>query len=174
MRINILIYTLFFIFLGCEKDDICDESENTTPLLTIEFYDRVNTSVLKNAQDLRIQAIDKDEPINFNPDLLGTPTTTITNNKISIPLKSFEEQTTYRFIFNANNEDISNEDILTFNYTTQDIFMSRGCGFKTVYRNLQPVLLTNPQGDNVFWIDQILLTNINVTNTNDVHIKIYF
>lgn len=175
MNLNKLLFVaLFFVFTACEKDDICDDITNTTPMLTIEFYDLVNTSVLKNVQNLTVQAINQDQPVNFNPNPFQTPQTIVTTNKISIPLQSFEEQTTFRFIFNANNEDLINEDILTFNYTTQDVFVSRGCGFKTVYNNLQPILLTNPVGDNIFWIDQILINNINITNTQDIHVKIFF
>lgn len=174
-------FKIFFFFIAlvwlttnCEKDDICDPATETTPMLTIEFYDAVETTILKNVQNLTVQEINSEERLNFNSDLLGTPQYTITTNKISIPLKSLELQTTYRLIFNANNEDIKNEDIVQFNYQKQDIYLNRACGFKTVYQNLTQPVVTNPNNDNLFWINQIQVTNNQINSSKDVHVKIYF
>jgi hypothetical protein len=174
IKIFFLAFAFVLVTTNCEKDDICDPATETTPMLTIEFYDAVETTILKNVQNLTVQEIDSNERLNFNKDLLGTPQYTITANKISIPLKTLELQTTYRLIFNANNNDIKNEDIVQFNYQTQNIYLNRACGFKTIYQNLTQPIVSNPNNDNLFWINQMQVTNNQINSSKDVHVKIYF
>ena len=54
MKKIIGLLTLIFLFGGCEKDDICDPTTATTPLLVIEFYDYSQPSLTKNVVNLKV------------------------------------------------------------------------------------------------------------------------
>ena len=66
-----------------------------------------------------------------------------------------------------------NIDVITFNYQRVDKYVSRACGFKTLfYLNVtNPVVLT---ADGSNWIQNIVVTQPNIENENEVHVKIYF
>ena len=160
-KIVSLILLVFFTFSSCEKDDICDDNTSTTPRLVIQFYDYTNQTELKNVTNLKVIGEGLTEGIVFNGN----------GNTVSIPLKTTENSTTYRFIF-----DPSNEDKITFNYTRENLFVSRACGFKTIF-SLDP---TNPYSttdaaiSNLLWIKAISVEKSNIVNENETHVKIYF
>jgi hypothetical protein len=149
---KIWLFSWFIVLLlGCEKDDICTEP-NTTPRLIIDFYDSQNTSVLKQVANLVVQGNGANTTLTFN---LVT--------RIELPLKTNENVTEYSLNINANSTTQSNIDLLRFNYTRNDLYISRGCGFKTNFDlNLfEPIVPSNPQGDDEFWIENIeLIKNI--------------
>lgn len=161
------ILTLFLIaltFSGCEKDDIC--IDETTPQLVLEFYDISNPSIKKPVVNLSITAEGQSPLGTFNGD-----------TKILLPLNINQDHTKYRLLLNSTSLNGSNEDILEFNYTRQDIFVSRACGFKTIFElNQTPLGLIKsdaitPDG---FWIQDINLLTSNISTENETHIKIYF
>ena len=160
-KIVSLILLVFFTFSSCEKDDICDANTSTTPRLVIEFFDIINQTELKNVTNLKVIGEGMTEGIVFNGN----------GNTVSIPLKTTENSTSYRFIF-----DSSNEDKITFNYTRENLFVSRACGFKTIF-SLDP---TNPYSptdaaiSNLLWIKAISVEKSNIVNENETHVKIYF
>ncbi len=162
--LSILVLSLFL--QGCEKDDICTPETPTTPRLIIEFYDIVNTSVLKQVANLQVQGEGANSVINFN-----------LVNKIELPLKTNEDQTKYDFTINSTSEaPVFNVDKIEFNYTRRDIYISRACGFKTYFslNLLNPIIQTNPTEDTVLWIKNIEVIKNNIENEEDVHIKMYF
>jgi hypothetical protein len=151
-------------FWNCEKDDICAEGTPTTPRVIIEFYDAANPTVLKNVTSLGII-----EPT-FTT---GFGFTAV--SKIQVPLRTTVDLTTLNFIQNGSDTDTSNDnvDILTFNYQRVDEYISRACGYKTLFYldATNPVDLTD-DGNN--WIQDIIVTQPNIENENEVHVKIYF
>jgi hypothetical protein len=92
-----------------------------------------------------------------------------------VPLKTTADITTLRFIQNGSDTDNTNDniDVVTFNYQRVDEYVSRACGFKTLFylNETNPVVLT-ADGNN--WIQNIVVTQPNIENENEVHVKIYF
>jgi hypothetical protein len=164
------IFLLLFVFslLGCEKDDICDATTPTTPRLVIEFYDfNASTETLKSVTNLGVIAPSFIEGIGFT----GV-------NKIQVPLKTTEDTTTLRFIQNGSDTNATNdnEDILQFNYSRNEVYVSRACGFKTLFtlNATSPIVPTEPFSSASSWIKNIVIVKANLENENEVHIKIFF
>jgi Family of unknown function (DUF6452) len=165
---KIKIFALSFLlansFWSCEKDDICTEGTPTTPNLVIEFYDAANPENLKTVANLGVVASGFSTGLSYN----GV-------SKIKVPLRTNQDITTLQFIQNGSDTDTANDnsDILTFNYTRTDVFISRACGYKTVFQLLDnnPVLT---DGDASLWISSLNVTQSNIQNENETHIKIYF
>ncbi|ESU26620.1 hypothetical protein FLJC2902T_25940 [Flavobacterium limnosediminis JC2902] len=156
-------------FWSCEKDDICAEGTPTTPSVVIEFYDAANPENLKNVTNLKILSPGYAEMENKN----GV-------SKIKIPLKTNEDITTFQFILNGYDNDLTNDntDELTFNYAREDIYVSRACGYKTVFQlnENNPVVTDGTNADGL-WISTttpIEVLQSNIQYDNETHIKIYF
>lgn len=151
-------------FWNCEKDDICAEGTPVTPRLIIEFYDAANPTVLKNVTNLGVIEPTFTEGIPFN----GV-------SKIQIPLRTTADITTLNFIQNGSDDDASNDNIdaITFNYERVEEYVSRACGFKTLFylNETNPIELT-ADGNN--WIQNIEVLQPNIETENEVHVKIYF
>lgn len=166
MKKIIGLFALFILFAGCEKDDICDPTTATTPNLVLEFYDYSQPSLTKNVVNLKISGDGMTSAYNtFN----GV-------SKITVPLKTTEDSTKLSFILNSTSTTSDNEDFLQFNYTRSNVYVSRACGYKTIFELLSTggVIKTDAATPDTFWIkDMDILTN-SINNQNEVHIKIYF
>jgi hypothetical protein len=151
-------------FSNCEKDDICAEGTPVTPRIVIEFYNAARPTVLKNITALGVIDPNTTSGIAFN----GV-------SKIQVPLKTTANTTTLRFIENGSDTNTGNDniDVLTFTYERVDQYVSRACGFKTLFylNETNPVALT-ADGNN--WIQNIQVQQTNIENENEVHVKIYF
>ncbi len=148
---------------NCEKDDLCPRTIPTTPRVVIEFYDIDEPTVLKDVTNLLIIA----------PNLADSLDNFTAKSKITIPLKTNETSTTLRFILNGFDNDTMNdfEDVITFNYTKEDIYISRACGFRTVFKlnDTDPVITIVDD-----WIKNIEVIQPSIENENETHVKIYF
>ncbi len=159
-------------FSACEKDDICDANTSTTPRLIIDFYDITNPTLRKNVTNLGIIANGMDTGILFT----GV-------NKIQVPLRLTENSTKYRFILNSGNTnpDLIYTDTLEFNYSRKTVFVSRACGYKTLFDLNNDVALpdpyilnNNPAVTQGIWIQNIAVEKYNLESENETHIIIYF
>ena len=171
-KIFLLLLFFAFTFSSCEKDDICDANTPTTPRLVIGFYDFLNPSVLKNVSNLKVVGEGMTDGVLFN----GSQTTG--GNIISIPLKTVGTNTTYSFTLNSGNPNraLVDEDIIKFNYTTQELFVSRACGYKTIFTldPTNPYMHTDATAANQKWIKFISVEKSNIEIENETHIKIFF
>jgi len=160
---TLLLLTL--LFSGCEKDDIC--TEDTTPRLVLEFYDISNPANLKNVVNLKV----KGEGALPNVDL-GTFNA---ESKIKLPLNPTTNSVKYSLILNSTSPS-ANEDFLEFNYATQTVYVSRACGYKTIYQlnAVDGVVQTNAAIPDVSWMKNITIQTNAITTENETHIKIYF
>lgn len=165
MNHKLFLFILLLVsFSNCEKDDICAKGTPVTPRIIIEFYDAAQPTVVKNVIQLGV----------IEPNLTsGLAFTGV--SKIQVPLKTNQNSTILRFIQNGSDTNASNDniDILTFNYQRVDEYVSRACGFKTLFylNETNPITLT---ADSNNWIQNIQVQQINIENENEVHVKIYF
>lgn len=176
MRFTLCLLLLFSLLLtNCERDDICPEDTATTPQLIIRFYDLANPDSFKNVQRIRVQGIDNV--------LLGSYTGTSASDSIALPLKTNANSTQYsihkEYSYDDNDtpEDTSddiiggNEDIVTINYNPEAVYVSRACGYKTVFRNVE--ITVEDDGDS--WIELIQSVNDiqSVENETAAHFNIW-
>lgn len=166
MKNIILLLLTVFAFSSCEKDDICDSSTATTPRLVIEFYSISNPTTLKNVTSLNV----------FSPDFvsgLGIAFNGV--SKIQVPLKTTTNSTVLHFIQNGADTDLTNnnDDVLTFTYNKQEVFVSRACGYKVLFNLTNSNIdIVTPDSNN--WIQNIVIVKPNLESENEVHVKIYF
>lgn len=152
---------------NCEKDDICSETTPTTPQLVIDFYDMTNTSDLKNVTNLKITG--SGQTVAFYT-FTGVST-------IKIPLNPGSSSVAYEFNINSSATNITNNiDIIKFNYETRNVYISRACGYKTLFdlNPTNPFIRTNPASDIFNWIETLQVQNFNIENEDETHIKIFF
>lgn len=179
---NKVTLNLVFIFLvllsSCESDDICDSTTPTTPSLVIEVYDRTNTATLKNVTNLKIREVGNTEYLTFSGNIL------LNTNKFKIPLKNNSETVKFEFTLNGevNSSGVEtnpavNKDIITFDYTTKSVYISRACGYKITYTMDNFTYIDNVDDaptENFKWINNAQLITNNITNEDEIHLKIFY
>lgn len=159
------------ILSQCEKDDICSESTPTTPKMVIDFYEFLNPSVPKTISKLEIFDIE-------NPDVALVFEST---NQIKLPLRTDGEISKYvfRLHYTNINQVLTNEDVMEIKYTTEHIYISRACGYKSNFSVLESQPLDpNPKvidaaGDEL-WIKEYIVRQPEITNENETHLDILF
>ncbi|MEH6537505.1 MAG: DUF6452 family protein [Psychroserpens sp.] len=180
-RIIILLSFLALITiiaLSCERDDICAEDTATTPHLIIRFYDINNQDELKQVRQLEIIGLDDDDmPFSTTPILNRTNT-----DSIALPLRFADEgvETKTRFQLvkdadfadNMDDSNDSNIDIIEVKYTPEFIYVSRACGYKSIF-NLGTTGGLTQEIDADNWIISTEILNENIENENAAHIIIY-
>lgn len=165
-KIFTIAFCIFTIILlgSCEQDDIC--LEDTTPRLVIRFYDNENPNDFKKVSNLLVQIQGVSE-VFFNE------TITSSTDSIAIPIMVTDDLTKYTLVLNGNDGDETNDnpDILNFTYTREDLFVSRSCGYKTVFHEG----LTSLETDTDNWIlDVETIDNPqSITNQKNAHVKIF-
>ncbi|WP_177764148.1 DUF6452 family protein [Flavobacterium sp. I3-2] len=153
-------------FFSCEKDDICD-GQAVTPNVRIELYDKANSTVLKPF--FKIECFVSPEIENdsikvieyFNKSEIQLPLN-IASNKTIWNLKLFEI---------VNNDTIIKTNQLTFNYTPKTEYVSKACGYKTVFENVSTTVNNNEVD---YWITNYTPLTNNITNEENPHAKIYY
>jgi len=165
LKIVVFLFITIIAFSSCEKDDIC--LEEITPKLIIRFYDFEDTSELKKALNLKVQieGIDGD---------YTDETITALTDSIAIPIKVTDDITKFKLTITqiADDETTSeNEDTFDLVYTRVDEFVSRSCGYKTLFHNTE-IPLENVGGS---WIDSIKVIDReqNILNEKSAHVKIF-
>ncbi len=154
------IYILFLalVFTACEKDDIC--LSPTTPKLVVRFYDNANQTALKSVERLSIWADGKDTLSIYK---------SVSLDSVTIPLNVNTTQTIYHLKTNTVDGNKANNLIntITINYTTTEEYISRSCGFKTIFNN---VTISSNNG----WIQSFTPTSLTKIDTQtSAHVKIY-
>ncbi|WP_284652063.1 DUF6452 family protein [Flavobacterium terrisoli] len=165
MKKILLLLLIAISFSGCEKDDIC--VDDTTPRLVLEFYNASNPADLKNVTNLKVNGEGSVGGID-----LGVFTGV---SKIYLPLKTNAETTKYS-LTNNSTTSATNQDFLEFNYARNEVYVSRACGFKTIFELNSPggVVHTDAATPDLEWIESISIQTTNIDTENEVHIKIYF
>lgn len=176
-KIIAFVFVMALFFSSCEKDDICDANTATTPRLVITFYDINNSSVLKNVTNLKVIGAGMTEGIVFNSATDNTKYLT-SGSKISIPLRTDADATTYRFILNSGNTNpiFTDTDEVTFNYSRNTIFVSRACGFKTIFEFIakDAIFQTAIPATKQKWMQYLSVEKTIIDKENETHIKVFF
>ena len=160
------IYLFLIVILSCEKDDICPETTQTTPRLVIEFYDLTNPDVLLQVPGLYALGLSTDGiEIPINNEIVTT------RSSIELPLKTDDTETEfilYKSYDIVDGEVIGNPDRIKVTYESENVYVSRACGYKTNF-DIQAFAIST---DSDQWmISSDILIN-EITNENDIHVKI--
>lgn len=168
----LLAFIVANAFWSCEKDDICPEGTPTTPSIVVEFYNKDNRSQLRNVFNLRVQAENMEGPLPA-----GNENNLFNGSTIDLPLRTDADVTTYLLTYNFTaTGSPANTDKITFNYTRNELYVSRACGYKTLfYLNESPAngAVLEDTGDNL-WIAEVVIEKPNIEDENETHIRIYF
>ena len=157
MNKNILYIFLFaFIFSACEKDDIC--LSPTTPKLILRFYDSANPTEFKSVPNFSAIAESKTDSLFVGQTL----------DSIAIPLNTNGTQTVYKFKTSiTGNRADRKYNTITVKYTTEEIFVSRSCGLKSIFNT---VTIASDNG----WFQSFTPNSItSIDNETSAHVKIY-
>lgn len=149
-----LIAVLLLCLTACEPDDICLEGKPGTSKLIVVFYDKNQTEAKKSVVDLQVKGVDM-EGLLFDA----------TADSIALPLKTLASSTSFSLTTTQNGNAV--EDIITFNYDPEDQFISRACGYKTVFTNL-----TFSTGNPLNFISSIEILTNTIPDNNNTHVKI--
>ena len=182
---SLLLFFAILAALGCQRDDICPETQDTTPLLIIRFYDIEEPEVLKAPQNLGIiencaegqecneeyvtirNRSNRDQIVTFER---------FTGDSLAIPLKTDEDLTAYKFILNNNAADQEPDpekdtDVITFTYGRQEEYINRACAFRVNYVGLK---VDVQDSDGTSWIQDIQVEQTNIEDQNQAHVSIFF
>ena len=147
----VTMFVLLFSFLSCEKDDVC--LSPMTPKLVFRLYDNVQIDDLKEAEHLYIIALPDNDTVYKD----------VQTDSIAISLDVNQDAAKYIFVKDNNN------DTVLCTYQRKNIFVSKACGYKTNFYQLDVEKVVD--ADN--WILNLNVENQEVTNDTLAHVKIY-
>jgi len=168
------ILLIAMLSISCERDDICPDATPTTPRLIIDLLDALNPDTKKNGFDLVVIGVDNDD---FLPDYIFQDT-----DDLILPLRTDDNTTEYILIKEAsvndngtpndNTDDFvdGNQDRITLNYSREEVFVSRACGFKTIFKNVTLTIVQD--GDNWMLSREPLTDNQSVEDETTTHFNI--
>ncbi|WP_040282051.1 DUF6452 family protein [Psychroserpens damuponensis] len=186
-NIKFIILFIAIIFYSCERDDICSEATPTTPHLIIRFYDINNPDNLKQVRQLEIVGLDDtDTPLSENilsrteTDSIVLPLNFQAENEITTTRFQLEKDADFSIDVNEDGEDdlttTSNPDVITITYTPEFVYVSRACGYKSIFHldETQGIQRDGTaQGDDDTWITNFEIINETIENENAAQIIIY-
>ena len=177
-KILAFLMILGFASSSCEPDDICDPNTPTTPRMLIQFFDINNPTVKKSVTNLKVIGEGMTEGVIFNPSASGDQRYVTSGDNILLPLNTETDHVKYKFILNYGDRNplLTNEDNLEFNYTRENHYVSRACGFKTIFNlnDSNSYILTDATPADQLWIKYVQKAQNNITYENETIIKIYF
>ena len=145
-KLLIPILAIITLIISCQKDDICIDP--VTPNLIIRFYDNDDPTEYKSVSNLFVWAED-----------LDTIYEGVSTDSIAIPLNPAQDFTIYHLSSGTIQDDI------TIDYTRNEVFVSRSCGYKYNFSDLNLSGVTNN------WILNTEITNQTLEDETE-HIKI--
>ncbi len=130
----------------------------------MQFYDIDDPTAAQNVTSLLVTTNN------------GLDTLAIFNaqSKIELPLKTLSDVTQYRFTINSNSATFDNTEELTFNYTRDNVFVSRACGYKTIFVLDDTTPFVQDDGPDGQWMQNITVEQPNILTENEVHVSVLF
>jgi hypothetical protein len=171
MKKLLFIVIVLGAIIGCEKDDICTNTNADTAQLVLRFYDIADPNTPKAVTNLLI--VGENNTLSY-----GIQST---RDSIAIPLRILENNTSYTLIkdyeVNDNNtpddntDDFTtgNEDDITISYVNNQVYISKACGFKNMFEDVNFGFTAD--ADN--WILNTTIENNTIENSNNAHVHIY-
>lgn len=145
---------LIILSFACEKDDFCI-STPVTPNLVIRFHDSDDRDETKQVDSLFVWAQGKDTISRYN---------NVSTDSIAIPLNTLEENTVYNLA-----QGTRFLETFTISYTPEEDFVSRSCGFRIIFNDVN---LTKDTENT--WIDDFSPNTITLINNQaNAHVKIF-
>ena len=146
------LFLILLIHLSCETDDICSETNPSTPQLVIRLYDTNQPSQPKSVDTLRITAKESNSVLQF-----------IDADSIAIPFRINSDQMNLDFTISGGKNDE-----LSIDYQTEDVYLSRACGFQSRFVIDNIKILGNPD-----WMNAIETLTKDIQIDTLAHVKIY-
>ena len=139
------------------KDDICLSDTPRSPRLIVKMVDKNNPNLYKSANGLLIKVVDNDS-INIQ-----------SSDSILLNLNPYKNYTQFEFILNQGSEN-ENIDTLQINYSLNNIYINRGCGYMTSFIfNSNALTLINEKNN---WIESYLILKDTIINEEQAHMAI--
>ena len=158
---------LILIICSCEKDDVCSENAPTTPRLVIEFYDITAPEKTKIVPGLKAFGIDETNEI---VEIINE--TVLNRTVLTVPLDINNTQTQFKLYERYDLKDAvvnGNPDIITITYNIEKVYISKACG----YSNNFEIQTFSISEDSNLWMDNSEIILNQITNENDIHVKIF-
>lgn len=164
MKKILALVLLTLLTTNCERDDICPETTATTPKLIIRFYDITDQTETLRVLGLQVQGVDNEEIYQ----------SAFSTDSLPIPLKTNDIITSYKlhkeYAEDGNGNISGNEDIINIEYSPEEVYVSRACGYKTIFNNVELTVVEDD--DN--WIKLIQIEDpLTVDNETAAHVKIF-
>jgi hypothetical protein len=172
-KFSLLVILIILIGASCERDDICAETTPTTPQLIIRFYDINEQDNTKQVRLLTVNGVDPEGTVLENI-VTNTSTDSIVlplrfQNENIVTASRFELKRDSDFDTDTNDTTFSNTDVIVVSYTPEFVYVSRACGYKSVFNETQNTLIID--SDN--WIFSYEIINPTIDNENSAHIILY-
>lgn len=157
-RIAIIFIGILLLTVSCQKSDICIESEPSTPRLVIKFMDEDRPARTKAVEGFNAKA--KDSDFYYS--------SAITDTIAMLPLLTTNDSTTYEFFIHQGDSLKTESVTVKFAYSSEDQYISRACGFRDRFENLEATLENNQ------WIKNITIPDsISIKDEKNTHLYIY-
>lgn len=146
----LLLVTFSAAIFSCQ-DEFCLDA--TTPNLIIRFYDKDTVTNTKSIK-LIVWANSLDTLYNG-----------VTTDSLSIPLDTQNNNVTYHF---SILDSLNSQEDININYITEDIFVSKACGYKSIFKDVN---ITTTNND---WLSTTTpASTFNITDQTQAHVKIF-
>ena len=152
MRKIWFFFLVLFLSASCEPDDVCSEANPSTPQLVFRLYNSSQPSEFKAVDTLQVFGLGEEIPLEF-----------INTDSIALPLQVSAEKINLDFTLSDRGTER-----LEIDYQTQDIYLSRACGFQTTFQ-----IHTIEVDQHANWINPIEIVTNEVIIDTLAHVKIF-
>lgn len=147
----IILAGIFSVFFSCQ-DEFCIEP--TTPEFIIRFYNKDSTNY--TTKQIKLVAWVGNDTI---PYVNGS-----SRDSIALPIDTQNTSVTFNL---SILDSVPSLETLTINYKVDDIYVSKACGFKSVFKE---VTLTHSNNN---WLSKSEQITQEITNQNQAHVQIF-
>ena len=146
------LFLILLLHQSCEPDDVCNVENPSTPQLVFRLYDANQPSQLKSVDTLRVKDTENESILQL-----------IDTDSVAIPFQINSNKMDFDFMIS---EGVSDE--LLIDYQTQDMYLSRACGFQSTFIINKIEIRSNQS-----WINTIEIVTNEILVDTLAHVKIY-